>query len=456
MLRRTALVASLLLGSCDEGVSYPDMSFSVEMADGSNPLTGRALTQARAYFRQEVTGLDEDFVDSPIANGSFDLAIPVASFSSPIEVRLELSSATGVELVGGTPSYFPSEAAGNAVTLLVGAPGTCDAFGVGTAPVARAGAGAALLGSYLLLAGGTQATGASAKLDAVHMLALTHFTAADSTDALGPTRLAALDRTRALVLSDGAAPFIWRIFVANGALTRTPVTLHAGAGTADAVVPAEGFGVAVVGGGSDLAPSNQLSWIASQDEAILTVDLAGAYPDRTASLATNGLWIVSRGNGDAVLEQVGVLGATAEIRIAAIQDGVRLGGHLVMSEDGTRGLLFGGLDDGAMPRTDTVQFHGCPDACAFEAGPDWANARVGITVEPSGLIVGGGDAGGRVATVEKVVFDSAGPSIVPFATLATARSDASVARLPTGPLLVFGGHGASGLLDGLEVCFPPL
>lgn len=453
MLRRTALVSALLLGSCQQSVANPSLSISVEMPDGSNPLTGRSLTSARAYFRQDVTGPAEDFVDSVIADGTFDLAVPVASYSSPIEVRVELSSASGVELIGGTPSYYPAEA--SSLTLLVGVPGTCSTFDVGTAPTARAEAGVALLGSYLLIAGGTEAGGPSVKLDAVHMLALVHLNGADSTTALGPTRLAAFDRTRALVISDDTGPFVWRIFSTDTTQARTPITLHDGAQLADAVVTADGFGVAVIGGGSDVSPSNQMSWIATDGEDITTVTLAGAYADRTASLAQNGLWIVSRAMGDAMLEQVGVLGASAQMRIASIPDGVRIGGHLVMSADGTKGLIFGGVDGSSAPRTDTVLITGCPDACAASAGPTWTNARVGIAVEPTGILVGGGDAGARSALVEQVVFDSVGASIATYGTLAVARSEASVARLPTGPLLVFGGNGASAPLDSIEICFPP-
>ncbi len=455
MLRRSALVLPFLaLGACSDPPQLPDSNLYVVLADGSNPLSGRSLTTARAFFVQDLAGSVEDFVESEIVGGTFDLRVPVQTYAAPILLRVELASVSGVELVGGSPSYYPAESSD--LELLVGVPGTCAVVTQTVLATPRASLGAALLGSYAVLAGGDAEGGASsAKLDAIDLLTYTRYGVTDAATTLSASRVVPIDRTRSLVVSEERAPFIWRLFSSDVNAGRPVPTLHVGAATADAVVAAPGHGAAVVGGGDDLTPSGRMSWISASTESVTTLDLAAALPHRVAAFAQNGLWIVSRGDGDAMLEQVAPNGTTATVRIAAIPDGVRLGGSLVFSADGTAGLLFGGVDDMGMIRTDTVRFTGCPDACSASAGPTWSLAREGAFVDPSGLVVGGDAGAGPLTTVERVVFGPLGASFEPFASLTTARAQAAAVRLPTGPLLVFGGLGASGVLGSTEVCFPP-
>lgn len=453
MLRRLGLLCALFVGGCHPTSSLPDTYLTVTEPDGSNPLTGRSLTHARAYFIQDVEGAFEDYVESDIVDGTFDLRLPIGTFSAPMTTRIELSSTAGVELVGGSPSFYPAELP--TLKVLVGAPGSCGIVADLALSSARSAMGAALIGGYVLLSGGVDSA-PSVAVDAVDVRRYTMFTLTNADSALGATRSAPIDRTSALVVSSGRVPYVHRIYVSSATLGRPEPTLHVGARTADAVVSAPGYGAVVVGGGDDAAPSNEISWVGPRltsdgDEQVVIGTLASAVKNRAASFVMNGLWVVSSDDTNTSLEQFPPRATTSDVRISMINDGVRRGASLVFDPSGTTGLLFGGVDQNGVVRTDTLAFTGCPAACAAAPGPTWTNARTGFALDPSGIVVGGSPA---TSQIERVVFPSGVPTIQAYGSLAVPRRDPGVVRLAGGPIVVFGGADLSVPRGDVEACFP--
>lgn len=456
MLRRPALALLALAAGCSTTTQLPDSNLTVTEPGGANPLTGRSLTIARAYFQQELPNSPEDYVESPIANGTFDLTVPIGTYSAPIIIRVALSSLAGIELVGATPSYYPAES--TRLKVLVGAPGSCGIVAGIRLATARSASGGALIGSYALISGGEVAAGDSGAVDALDLLTYTQYALTPAPASLGPTRSAPINRVSAIVVSTARPPYVHRLFAADATTGRPEPTLHAGAQSADAVLAAGTYGAVVVGGGTDLAPSNQLSWIGPIDtstglERVVPATLSAAAAERAAFFADNGLWIASSDGVTTTLEQVAPFALSSDVRVAFIADGVRRGASLVFDRAGANGLLFGGKDENDMPRSDSVAISGCPAACVVSAGPTWAQARVGAVVEASGVIVGGTPAS---SLVEYVHFDGATPTFETFAFLVSPRSEPSVVRYPGGVVVVIGGDDLSVPRDDIEVCFPPL
>src|SRR5688572_49129 len=122
MLRRFGFLVVCLASACSDTPKLPDLDVAVVDAVGGNPLTGRAITTVRARHREG----DAEFMDTTVSveDGTFDVELAVADFSAVTELRFELSSLTGVELVGSTPLFFPAE--GFQIRIVVGVPGTCD------------------------------------------------------------------------------------------------------------------------------------------------------------------------------------------------------------------------------------------------------------------------------------------------------------------------------------------
>lgn len=451
----TTLTGLVGLGGCTERESFPDLTFLVFDAQGANPLNGRTLTNARAFFLAGTPGAVEDYADSAVEDGSFDIVVPIDDVASTMHVRLELWSAAGVELIGGTVPFFPAEATN--VGVIVGEPGTCDPVAGLTIGTARGSMGVSLNGTYLLLSGGVGAAGSLRDADVVDLLGYTQYHLDDAAAALGATRAAVVSFGESVVVPADAPAYVHRVYAATGTDPRPAVTLHDGAALADAVLAVPGRGAVVIGGGPDAAPSDRVSWVlpqsGSSSNEVRTLTLAAAVPERAAAVADDGIWILSRGAGDATLEQLVDTTTAPILRLGGIPDGVRLGGLLVANEAGTEFLVLGGVDGGGVVRTDTLAIAGCPNACSVSPGPTWTNAREGVSVDPHGVLVGGTVGGVPSDLVERVRRAATGWIVDPVATLTRPRRGAGVLRATSGPVYVFGGQDATGYRNDVEVCF---
>lgn len=448
MTRRFVLAALAIVAACGPDEPAVPRLDPITPA-GVNPLTTQTLVTARARYRAEVAGGTTLVTESPVRNGRFHLRIPLAFPDDAMHVTLELDAASGVVLVGGTPSFYVHDA--RAIDVLVGAPGTCELAPDLDLPVARENAGALLMGRYVVVFGGDDAGGASAKIDAYDLLTNTHVTLPDAAMPLGATRVALVDRGRALVVPTASAPFIRHFPETVPASGDTVPVLHPGATSADSIVTIPDSGAVFVGGGPDASPTAAVSWLLSS-ELVAQATLPSAAPDYAAGGAETGLWMVSNAAGECALVQLQNSGFLTQTRIQSFVDGVRHGGTLFLEPTGFRMLLIGGTDTGGSVRADTVYLSGCPVACANSIGPNWTTARAGAAFDSTGVIAGGD---GPSALVDRVTVDANGPRIDTFATLVRARTHASVVRLPSGPALVFGGRDASGLVAATEICFPP-
>ena len=451
MLRRL-FVLLLLVSGCTDAPEIRDLEVAVVDAIGGSPLTGRAITSVRIRHREG----SETFFDatSDIVDGTFDLNLEVLDYAAVTELRIDLSSASGVELVGSTPEFYPNEGvAAGVVELVVGAPNTCDVVTASQLPIERRGFGIATLGTFALLIGGIEPNGPSERIGwhdlLVHGPGAVNF---DLPATPGRSRAARISPTRALVISEGDGPFLYDLYTITA--PRTVVSLHEGASRASAVLEA-GENVAVAVGGTDGvgAPVAGVSFV-SNAGVVSTGTLASALPDRVAAYADGAVYVVSRADGDAMLERVvrAETSATSSVLIAAFSDGIREGATLFWSKDGARGLLIGGVDENGDPRTDTVQFSGCPAACVTSAGPTWSTARRAPMTHEDGFLVGGE---GASAIVERVVFGADGPVITARGMLENPRYDGGLLTHPSGALVVFGGEGATGIRRDVEMCFPP-
>ena len=259
MLRRLAVpLAVAASGACQPTASLPDQSVTVILADGTSPTaTNTASTLVRGFFFQPVAGGAEDVVETPIVSGAFDLVIPLETYSETMQFRLEFADATSVQLVGGTPAYYPAESL--RLFTVVGAEGTCKRRLDAGSPLrlfsAREHAGGTLLGTYAFIAGGVGNSGPTNAIDAIDQLAHVGYQLSTTGAPSGPAEAVPVSRSRALVAVEGAAPYVHRLYVVNSTDVRSTPTLHAGADTADALVAYPNEGALVVGGGPDGAAS---------------------------------------------------------------------------------------------------------------------------------------------------------------------------------------------------------
>jgi hypothetical protein len=447
MLRRFGFLLVCLASGCSDTPKLPDLDVAVVDAVGGNPLTGRAITTVRARHREGTAEFSETMVS--VEDGTFDLLLPISDFALPSELRFELSSVTGTELVGSTPEFYPGE--GYQVEIVVGVPATCDVVTASQLPVERRAFGTVTLGTFALLIGGIELGGTSKRIGFHDLLLHTAGAHAfDLPEIPGRSRAAAISRTSALVISEGAAPFTFNLYARGD--PRKEITLHDGARRSTAVLAA-GTDRAVVVGGLDGGgqPVTGVSFVA-EDGTVTGGALNTPHANRVAAYAADGVYVVSRGLGAAALERIPVTGGNAIVLIASIADGVRNGATLFFRADGAEGLLVGGTDENGTPRTDTVRFTGCPDACAASAGPTWTTARATPMTDPAGFLVGGA---GPSTLVERVVFGDAGPVFVSVGQLENARFDGGLLTHPSGALIVFGGEGTSGIRRDVEMCFPP-
>lgn len=451
MLRRLPFVLLPLVVSCSDAPTLPDLDVAVVDAVGGSPLEGRAITSIRALHREALG----DFLEttSAVEDGTFELVLPVTDFAAVSELRVELRSAGGVELVGSTPSFYPGE--GSSVRIVVGAPGTCDVVTASQLPIERKGFGTAALGTFALLIGGIEPSGSSERIGwhdlLLHGPGSVTF---DLPETPGRSRAAAVSRTRALVISEGASPFLYDLYAQSS--PREAVTLHTGARNATTVLAMGDTRAIVIGGTHEGASVAGVS-IVDEQARVAQGSLSAARTDRVATYAGGAVYVVSRDGGAATLERIvasedPTAAPAITTLVPSFDDGVRLGGALFFDAAGNEGLLVGGEDGVGAPRTDTVRFSGCPNACVLSPGPTWTSARLSPMTHPDGFLVGGE---GPSALVDRVVFGSGGPTIVALGPLENARYDGGLLVHPSGALIVFGGEGTSGIRRDVEMCFPP-
>jgi hypothetical protein len=455
MLRRFVSLVALCLLGCSETPSLPDIEVRVVDAVGGSPLAGREIATVRVLQR-EANGEPVETI-STVADGTFDLSLALADFEQPSELRFELRSLTGTELTGSTPIFYPGEGATGGLRIVVGAPGTCDVVTASQLPVERRAFGAVALGTFALVIAGIEQGGPSERIGWHDLLLHTPGAVTfDLPNTPGRSRAAAASRTHALVISEGDGPFLYNLYARSA--PRTELTLHPGASRASAVLAAGDGGAIAIGGLDDgNQPVVGVSYVTA-DAKIASGTLSTPFFNRVAAYAADGVYVLSRGAGNATLERVvrgmddaGEPTVTATVLIPALADGVRVGATLFFTADGTQGLLIGGSDQNGMPRTDTVYFSGCPSACVTAPGPTWTTARLSPMTEPSGYLVGGE---GPSALVDRVTFGASGPVITALGPLENARFDGGVLAHPSGTLIVLGGMGTSGIRRDVEMCFP--
>lgn len=443
----------LALAGCSSTAPVGNVNVALVTANGDNPLVGRTIDRVRVSFRQGSEPFDA--VEGAVNGQSFDVVVPIADYLTAMELRYELYEGSTPVLLGATPWFYPGS--GAATRAVVAPPNTCVLVSIPTVgttapsvfPRAQADFGTLFFSDYAFLIGGRDANGPTNRVDYLDAITLapSEYGQAALPMAPGRTRAVPISLRQGLVVSESDAPFLFDAYGPyHGA-----ISLHAGAGLASELVAlGSSVGAAVVGGLSQGQPVATVSFVAP-DGTVTSGQLASAVAERAAALAGGAVLVVSRGAGDAVLERIAPGEASSTVLLPAIADGTRDGGILLASTDGSTLLLLGGTDGIGAPRTDTVLFTGCPSACVAGPGPAWATARTGVSVDPSGLLVGGD---GPSSLVEQVVFGASGASLASRGTLAAPRANPGLVVLPSGVAYVLAGEGASGPRADWESCVP--
>ncbi|MBC7171498.1 MAG: hypothetical protein H5U40_03680 [Polyangiaceae bacterium] len=229
-----------------------------------------------------------------------------------------------------------------------------------------------------------------------------------------------------------------------------PVTNHDGARDGGVLIAATGLGAAVVGGSIGGMPSAGLTYVRN-DGTSTASGLARARRGAAAAFDGTHLWVAGgEGEGASSLE-LASFGASPAVVITELEDAVRSGGVLLVSEDGREALLIGGRDEVGTLRSDSVWIHGCPSSCTAEPGPAWTRARQGAVALPSErLLVGGAGS----SEVERVDFTADGPVLVARGALYVPRADPALIPIAEGIFVAVGGHDGSGPRRDSEICFP--
>lgn len=457
MVRRLILASLALASGCQDVTEHRAHSLVLRTASGA-AVDLSSVSTARIAYDLDTLGSVEEEVSGPVVGGSYDLDVRYLGTKTEIYQRIEFDDSSGTTLLGGTP--WLTDADGSSAQVIVGAPGTCEVVPALALGTAREQASAVLAGRYVLVSGGTEAGGPSAKVDRLDLMTNTIVAMPDTATPLGPSRAAMIDRTSALVLSDLRAPYVQTVTSLDAVAGRYEPGLHAGAETSVWVDNLGASGALVVGGGPAGTPSNLVSFVMPRTHAVYTVPLRTTAERRMIGTGSTGLWVASYVTPTSLtFEHMISEGGDVRRRGSTFNDAAgagleRHGGHMVVDTAGMSMGVFGGTDQNGVVRTDTIKMTGCPVGCFTVAGPTWTNARTGVTVV-NDLIVGGD---GPDAEIERVLLpiNRTDPLVIePFASLTIPRSNPAVVVLPSGPVLVIGGRGASGPVADTEICFPP-
>lgn len=460
-MRRLVLLLCLLASACEGSDGLIGPTIELIDPDGDNAARDVAEGSLSVAVRQEsrvICDGDGDCV-APIANGDFSLVLPIGSLQAPTELQLRI---TGGEqaLFGATPAFLPF---GEGIDLLAVRPVMLPAMTCRVIdPPALTTSGALALSrprrdvaaipraNLVLLAGGVEESGPSARVDRFDQVVTEMLSSLAPTEAtIGPARGVTLrddgSQLVSFVVGDGSS---WRFVSQMGPPAAERVTtLHAEAGFASTLVRLD-RGAAVVGGADgDGAAVDQVSWV--DELGAITAIARTTVPRAFSAAAFVGGEVVVVGGGTAERLERG--GAGAAIALEGLPDGV--GGALTASPDGAH-LLYVGFDVDGAPSAETHILRGCPDACTREDGPAWPSPRPGaafLRTEAGVLWIVGGEGSDEV---DRVVWDGSTPRFERGPTLAEARTGAAAFEQASGIVTVVGGEGPEGLSRSVEQCMP--
>lgn len=457
MRHRLALAPLILATACADSTLTTAPSLLARDANGATANLA-AITSAHVVYEQDRLGSTRKTADGLIVNGRPSVEIRVADANAPISMRLELHDVNGVALVGGTP-WIPVTGASE-VPITVGVPGTCVVVPDLALGTARDSASAVLLGQYVLVSGGTEASGPSSAVERFDLTTNTRTAMPPAATPLGPAYAVFLDRAHALVLSDGRPGYIQSVLSMDAVLGRVEPPLHEGAERARQLGVVQGSNSVVIGGGTLASPSHEVSFVVPGTNAVYVQTLPTATPDVIGGAGVTGAWAMAFTGSTAKLFHVTSGVSSVFERIPSYNDGLgtgreRHGAQMLIDPTGFRMLVVGGTDENGVLRTDTILVRDCPVNCFASAGPTWTNARVGATFDRSGIVVGGDVPSTLVERITLPPGAGVQPVMETFATLTIPRSRPAVAALPSGPVLVMGGVGSSGQIAETELCFPP-
>lgn len=457
MLRRLALASLTLASGCQSGDVLHGPALALENANGTSVDLSTMVT-ARIAYDLDTLGVNERVLSSPISGGTYAIDVSYLGESTQFYERIELDDASGLALVGGTP--WLTQADGSSVRVVMGAPGTCAIVPSLALATGRDAVGVALVGRYVLVAGGSEAGGPSAKVDRLDLVSLSRTAMPDAAAPLGPSRAARIDRTSALVLSDLGEPFIQTLASLDATTGRSLPALHPGGETSQQIANVGPSGAAVVGTSPSGTPTNELSFVLPDSHYVFVNAIETSATQRMAAAGATGLYVASYDTPTHFrFEHIPSEAGDVRFRVG-YDDGAgasreRRFGTLMSDRDGVTFGVIGGTDQNGAVRDDTMTIGGCPALCYTAAGPTWTHARSGATFTSDGFIAGGDGPDGRVERVRLRPSDTAPMVIEDFATLNVPRSRPGVVALPSGPILVIGGQGASGRVTETEICFPP-
>ncbi len=434
---------------CQDSSSPVFIEVDIVDGDGGNPAEGTPINELLITLEQE--GLFTEDFDFSVVEGQFEAGVQFVSLAATTRMRVELRQAeaggVGLRLLSAPPPFTAAESLGF-VRLVAARSASCARVTLVRLETPRANFAMLPSGTFSTSFGGSSSTLSTDQVEWLDMLQWKKglFTGV-AFSRLGPTRGALIDETKALVLPNDAAPFIFDLN--NPSEGGLPVTLHPGAGPASALLSVPGRGAMVVGGEIDGTPVAQVSLVASDGEvSLLSLNQARAGAVATA-LGQNVLVVGGNDVGSAELLKDA---QTTGIAVTSLADGVRQDALLV-GDTQSMALLLGGTGENGALRQDTVVFHGCSDedGCESGPGPSWATARTGV-LHPAGstLLVGG--AGSTL--IEEVFWTQKFALIGPFARLSSPRAGAAGVVLESGALIVAGGDDGVASRSDFEFCVP--
>ncbi len=410
--RALAFVFVLLCGAlgCDDPPAAPTVVIEIINALGDNPATEADRVEIRIAQEDR----DPFVVEGDVTDGLFDLPIEVASLTR--ETRLSVRFFAEDELLshGASPSFIPAVSGGLA-RIVVAAPGSCAVLRGAELAFPRHSIGAARADSFVLLAGGSDRDGPSGAIEFFDLLRAATDALPDA-EPFGDARAVTLSASRVLITS--ALRGVTMFDLANLDMREPPVDLLS---DSRAIVSRGGSGAVLVDGA-------QAHFIDARG-SIESVALMSERAEPAIAWLGRSALVLGGGGG---IETVAAGGALESLREEVIA-----GSGAVFSR--ASGVTYVDQESGR-----ALRFRDCPGACV-EEGMAYL-PREGAAV--AGRYIVGGD-GSR--TVDEVVETG---DITPAFELVHPRRDARGVALFSGVLFVFGGEGAEGPRDEVEICVP--
>lgn len=463
-----SLCLALLAIGCEQGSGIAPIDVRIVGPDGANPVEGRDGTlRVEVRHLGELLTCDGGDCETEIVDGRFELVLPVDTFDGENEIQVRIES-DGDRLVGAAPRFRifgEGVDVSRSARIVVAPASTCatltlEGFTYGDEPrlsPARAGAAAVVRRNVALLAGGEDARGASDDVDIFDQLlfdARPLLTWEPRT--IGRARGHALSEDRSLVVGDASS---W-VFERNdlGQSSARALSLHAGAGSASALVDLRSAGAAVVGGSASI----EVAWIGVDGRASAPSTLAVRRDAPAAAAVGSGVLVVGgHAEGDPAAEWLPRFGDGVALDVAGLPAG--RGGVLFPSPDGADALWIGFEVDRA-PSGEAFVLRGCDrDDCDAVDTLAWPRPRSGFAtvVTAAGalwLIGGERDEGGVLVPsreIDLVRWAGRAPVVEAGPELRSPRAGAAAFEHAAGVVIVAAGLGEDALAADLEMCFPP-